>query len=46
MVYSSANEINSNHKIQLNISHLSAGVYFVKVRAGDGSYNAKFIKSE
>jgi uncharacterized repeat protein (TIGR01451 family) len=45
-VFSSANEINSNHKIQLNISHLSAGVYFVKVRAGDGSYNAKFIKSE
>jgi uncharacterized repeat protein (TIGR01451 family) len=46
MVYSSANEINANHKIQLNISHLSAGVYFVKVSAGDGSYNAKFIKSE
>ena len=45
-VFSSANEINSNHKIQLNISHLSAGVYFVKVSASDGSYNAKFIKSE
>jgi uncharacterized repeat protein (TIGR01451 family) len=45
-VFSSANEINSNHKIQLNISHLSAGVYFVKVSAGDGSFNAKFIKSE
>ena len=46
MVYSSANEINANHKIQLNISNLNAGVYFVKVRAGNGSYNAKFIKSE
>jgi hypothetical protein len=45
-VFSSANEINSNHNIQLNISHLSAGVYFVKVSASDGSYNAKFIKSE
>jgi len=44
-VYSSANEINANHKIQLNISNLSAGVYFVKVRASNGSYNAKFIKS-
>jgi uncharacterized repeat protein (TIGR01451 family) len=46
MVYSSANEINANHKIQLNISNLNAGVYFVKVSAGNGSYNAKFIKSE
>ena len=46
MVYSSANEINGNHKIQLNISNLSAGFYFVKVSAGDDSYNAKFIKSE
>jgi hypothetical protein len=46
IVYSSANEINVNHKIQLNISNLNQGVYFVKVRAGNGSYNAKFIKSE
>jgi hypothetical protein len=45
-VYNSANEINANHKIQLNISNLNQGVYFVKVSAGDGSYNAKFIKSE
>ncbi len=45
-VYNSANEINANYKIQLNISNLSAGVYFVKVRASNGSYNAKFIKSE
>jgi uncharacterized repeat protein (TIGR01451 family) len=45
-VYNSANEINANHKIQLNISNLNQGVYFVKVRAGDGSYNAKFVKSE
>lgn len=46
IVYNSANEINANHKIQLNIAKLSAGVYFVKVRASNGSYNAKFIKSE
>jgi uncharacterized repeat protein (TIGR01451 family) len=46
MVYSSANEINNNHKIQLNISNLNSGIYFVKVRSGNGSYNAKFIKSE
>jgi hypothetical protein len=45
-VYNSANEINANHKIQLNISNLSAGVYFVKVISGSGSYNAKFIKAE
>jgi hypothetical protein len=45
-VYNSTNEINANHKIQLNIANLSAGVYFVKVRASNGSYNAKFIKSE
>ncbi len=45
-VYNSANEINANYKIQLNISNLSAGVYFVKVRASNGSYNAKFVKSE
>jgi hypothetical protein len=45
-VYNSANEINGNHKIQLNISNLNQGVYFVKVRASNGSYNAKFIKSE
>jgi len=46
MVYSSANEINGNHKIQLNISNLSAGVYFVKVRSSNDSYTAKFVKSE
>jgi uncharacterized repeat protein (TIGR01451 family) len=46
IVHNSANEINANHKIQLNISNLSAGVYFVKVRTSNGSYNAKFIKSE
>jgi uncharacterized repeat protein (TIGR01451 family) len=45
-VYNSANEINGNHKIQLNIADLNVGVYFVKVRSGNGSYNAKFIKSE
>ncbi len=45
-VYNSANEINANHKIQLNISNLRAGVYFVKVRSSNGFYNAKFIKSE
>jgi uncharacterized repeat protein (TIGR01451 family) len=45
-VYNSANEINANHKIQLNISNLNQGIYFVKVRAGNGSYTAKFIKSE
>jgi sucrose-6-phosphate hydrolase SacC (GH32 family) len=45
-VYNSANEINPNHKIQLNISNLRAGVYFVKVRSDTGSYTAKFIKSE
>jgi uncharacterized repeat protein (TIGR01451 family) len=45
-VYNSANEINANHKIQLNISNLSAGVYFVKVRSGSGSYTAKFVKTE
>jgi uncharacterized repeat protein (TIGR01451 family) len=46
IVYNSANEINANHKILLNISNLSAGVYFVKVRSSNGTYNAKFIKSE
>lgn len=45
-VYNSAHEINANHKIQLNIADLSAGVYFVKVRSGSGSYIAKFIKAE
>jgi Leucine-rich repeat (LRR) protein len=45
-VYNSANEINGNHKIQLNISNLSVGVYFVKVRSSNGSYAAKFLKSE
>ena len=45
-VYNSANEINANHKIQLNISNLRAGVYFVKVRSGNGSYTAKFVKAE
>ena len=45
-VYNSANEINANHKILLNISNLSAGVYFVKVRSSNGAYTAKFIKSE
>jgi uncharacterized repeat protein (TIGR01451 family) len=45
-VYNSANEINANHKIQLNIADLNAGVYFVKVRFSNGSYTAKFIKSE
>jgi uncharacterized repeat protein (TIGR01451 family) len=45
-VYNSANEINANHKIQLNISHLNTGVYFVKVRSGNGSYTAKFVKAE
>jgi len=45
-VYNSANELNANHKIQLNISNLSAGVYFVKVRSGNGSYISRFIKSE
>jgi uncharacterized repeat protein (TIGR01451 family) len=45
-VYNSANEINVNHKIQLNISNLRAGVYFVKVRSGNGSYTAKFVKAE
>jgi hypothetical protein len=46
IVYNSANEINANHKIQINISNLSAGVYFVKVRSSNGAYTAKFIKSE
>jgi uncharacterized repeat protein (TIGR01451 family) len=46
IVYNSANEINANHKIQLNIADLNAGVYFLKVRASNGSYAAKFIKSE
>jgi uncharacterized repeat protein (TIGR01451 family) len=45
-VYNSANEINGNHKIQLNISNLSVGVYFVKVRTSNGSYMVKFIKAE
>lgn len=45
-VYNSANEINGNHKIQLNISNLSVGVYFVKVRTSNGSYIVKFIKAE
>jgi uncharacterized repeat protein (TIGR01451 family) len=45
-VYNSANEINTNYKIQLNISNLNSGVYFVKVRSSNGSYNAKFFKSE
>lgn len=45
-VYNSANEINANHKIQLNIANLSPGVYFVKVRTNNASYMAKFIKSE
>jgi hypothetical protein len=45
-VYNSANEINAHNKIQLNIANLNAGVYFVKVRASNGSYNAKFVKSE
>jgi hypothetical protein len=34
------------YNIQLNISHLNTGVYFVKVRSDNGSYTAKFIKSE
>jgi uncharacterized repeat protein (TIGR01451 family) len=46
IVYNSANEINANHKIQLNIADLNAGVYFVKVRSENGSYTSKFIKSE
>jgi uncharacterized repeat protein (TIGR01451 family) len=45
-VYNSANEINTNYKIQLNISNLNSGVYFVKVRSSNGSYTAKFFKSE
>lgn len=45
-VYNSDNEMNANHKIQLNISNLNAGVYFVKVRSSNGFYNTKFIKSE
>ena len=46
IVYNGAKEINAHHKIQLNISNLNAGVYFVKVRSSAGSYAAKFIKSE
>jgi uncharacterized repeat protein (TIGR01451 family) len=45
-VFYSTNEINANHKIKLNISNLNAGVYFVKVRANNGYYMAKFIKYE
>lgn len=45
-VYNGANQINANHKIQLNISNLKAGVYFVKVRCEHGSYTVKFVKSE
>jgi uncharacterized repeat protein (TIGR01451 family) len=45
-VYNSANEMNAHPQLQLNISNLKAGVYFVKVRSSNGSYTAKFIKSE
>ena len=36
----------SQTSMQLDISNLSAGVYFVKVRSSAGSYTAKFIKAE
>jgi uncharacterized repeat protein (TIGR01451 family) len=45
-VYCNANGFGAKHKIQLNISNLSTGVYFVKVRSNNGFYTAKFIKSE
>jgi len=45
-VYNGANEMNAHPQLQLNISNLRAGVYFVKVRSSNGSYTAKFIKSE